>query len=319
MRGKGPVPKPAPGSPASGEQHEVRCGDQLAVACEVGAALRLYSVGDVDVLDGFPAEEVSSAGRGQVLAPWPNRLDGGTYAFEGREGHAALDEPEHGNAIHGLVRWLPWRVVSKAEGAVELGCVLHPQPGYPWRLDLRVEYRLEEDGLTTTARATNLSDRPAPFGLGFHPYLSLGTVIDEAVLHVPAHHRLVADQRGLPTGPAMPVEGTSFDFSAPRRIGETRLDTAYTAITRDRDQRARVVLTSADGTREVTLWTDPGFPHLMVYTGDTLELAERRRQGIAIEPMTCPPNAFRSGRDVIRLDAGASWSGQWGIVPRIEP
>jgi hypothetical protein len=169
----------APGPLQSGEQHEIRRGNQLAVACEVGATLRFYTVGGVDVLDGFPAEEASSVGRGQVLAPWPNRLDGGTYEFEGREGRAALDEPEHGNAIHGLVRWLPWWVVSSGEDFVELGCVLHPQPGYPWRTDLRMEYRLEEAGLTTIARATNRSDRAAPFGLGFHPYLTVGTSIDQ--------------------------------------------------------------------------------------------------------------------------------------------
>jgi aldose 1-epimerase len=305
--------------PASGEQHEIGCGDQLAVACEVGATLRSYSVGGVDVLDGFPAQESSSAGRGQVLAPWPNRLDGGTYSFEAREGRAALDEPEHGNAIHGLVRWLPWRVVSNGEGFVELGCVLHPQPGYPWRIELWIEYRLGEDGLTTTARATNLSDRPAPFGLGFHPYLTVGTRVDQAVLHVPARHRLATDARGLPTGQTVPVEGTPFDFTVPLPVGDIRLDSAYTSLMRDDDGRARVVLVSADGAREITLWTDAGFGHLMVYTGDTLDPPERRRQGIAIEPMTCPPNAFQSGHDVIRLEAGASWSGRWGIAPRIEP
>src|SRR5262245_62491858 len=137
--------------PPSGAQHEIRYGGQRAIACEVGATLRSYAVGGVEVLDGFPVEEGASAGRGQVLAPWPNRLDGGAYTFEGRAGRAALDEPERGNAIHGLVRWLPWQVVGRTEASVELGCVLHPQPGYPWRIELSVAYRLDEDGLSSTA------------------------------------------------------------------------------------------------------------------------------------------------------------------------
>jgi aldose 1-epimerase len=307
------------GRPASGEQHEVRDGDQLAVACEVGATLRSYTVRGIDVVDGFPLHEPASAGRGQVLAPWPNRLDGGRYAFEGVEGRAALDEPERGNAIHGLVRWLPWRVLASGEGSVELGCALHPQPAYPWDLDLRVEYRLDQAGLTSTTTVTNLSDRPAPFGLGFHPYLTVGGPIDRAGLQVPARRRLVADERSLPTGEAVPVEGTPFDFVLPRPIGETRLDTAYTELIRGDDGRARVVVASAGGAGVIELWTDPGFPYLMVYTGDTLEPPERRRQGIAVEPMTCPPNAFRTGQDVIRLEPGVSWSGRWGIVPRIDP
>jgi aldose 1-epimerase len=53
----------------------------------------------------------------------------------------------------------------------------------------------------------------------------------------------------------------------------------------------------------------------MVYTGDTLEPADRRRTGIAIEPMTCPPNAFRTGVDLIELEPGATWRGTWGISP----
>ena len=129
-------------SPPSGAQHEIRHGSHRAIVTEVGATLRHYSVEDADIVDGFGVDEWSPSGRGQVLAPWPNRLDGGKYRFEGRDGQAALDEPELQNAIHGLVRWLPWRTASKSADGVELTCVLHPQPGYPWRLDLQVGYRL---------------------------------------------------------------------------------------------------------------------------------------------------------------------------------
>src|SRR5262245_34474716 len=163
-----------PTLPPSGEQHELRLGRHCAVATEVGATLRSYTVDDVHVLDGFAIGDRSTAGRGQVLAPWPNRLDAGRYSFDGRDAQAALDEPAKRNAIHGLVRWLPWRAVSQTASRVTLACVLHPQPGYPWRLALSVEYRLGDDGLTVTASATNLSDVPAPFGIGFHPYLTVG-------------------------------------------------------------------------------------------------------------------------------------------------
>ena len=82
----------------------------------------------------------------------------------GKEGRAALDEPERRNAIHGLARWLPWQQVSKTEGgeAVTLGCVVHPQPAYPWRLGFQVAYELAADGLTITATATNRSERTGP-------------------------------------------------------------------------------------------------------------------------------------------------------------
>jgi aldose 1-epimerase len=255
------------------------------------------------------------SGRGQVLAPWPNRLGDGRYSFEGRDGRAALDEPDRHNAIHGLVRWLPWQVVSRAQNVLNLACTLHPQPGYPWRLALGIEYRLGRDGLSVTTTATNLDAAPAPFGIGFHPYLKLSSPIDATSLALPARRRLVADDRGLPTGTSA-VSGSTFDFTAARWIGDTVLDTGFTDLRRDPDGMARVELDDTAGGRGVTVWMDERFGYVMVFTGDTLEPVTRRRNAIAIEPMSCPPDALRSGTDLVRLEPGASWSGRWGISPR---
>jgi aldose 1-epimerase len=302
-------------SPRSGEQHEIRHGDHVVVVTEVGATLRAYSAGELDVLDGFGLNEPSPAGRGQVLAPWPNRLDSGRYTFVGRQGRAAIDEPELGNAIHGLVRWLPWLLASKTDEAVTLECVLHPQPAYPWRLELGLEYRLVADGRGVVARATNASAEPAPFGIGFHPYITMGIPVDAVRLTIPASRRVTTDDRGLPVG-EVDVAGSEFDFTGGRPIGATRLDTCFTGLARGSDGRSRAGVETAGGERGVEVWADEAFGYLQAYTGDTLEPASRRRQAVAIEPMTCPPNAFASGIDVIRLEPGAAWSGTWGIAFR---
>ena len=300
--------------PPTGHQHEIRLGGHVAVVGEVGATLRRYAVGERAILDGFGRDERSTGGRGQVLAPWPNRLDAGTYGFGGHRGQAALDEPECGNAIHGLVRWIPWKEIAREDSAVRLGCVLHPQPAYPWRLELEIEYRLEEEGLEVSTRVRNGSDAACPFGIGFHPYLTLGeTSVDTASLTVPAERHLLSDERGLPAGEE-PVAGTAYDFRNAHPIGDTRLDTAFTALTADPSGRSRVLLRDPSG-RGIDLWADPAFRYFMLYTGDTLEPEHRRRQGIAVEPMTCPPNALRTGRDLIRLEPGEPWSGSWGISP----
>ena len=301
-------------SAPSGLQYEISLGNQRAVVTEVGATLRSYTVDDVDVLDGFDIGELSSAGRGQVLAPWPNRLEDGLYTRYGKEGRAALDEPERHNAIHGLVRWLPWSVRGRDDSQVTLGCVLHPQPAYPWRLDLQIAYALDARGLTVTAAATNRSDGPAPFGIGFHPYLTVGASLDEVLLTVPARRRMATDERGLPTIDGG-VEGPPFDFGTQRAIGSTVMDTCFTDLVRDDDGMVRVSVAGPDG-RSASVWAGRGFDYLMVYTGDTLEPALRRRRGIAIEPMTCPANAFRSGLGVLRLQPDRPWTGVWGIEGR---
>ena len=249
-----------------------------------------------------------------MLAPWPNRLDRGKYRFEGRDAQAALDEPELQNAIHGLVRWLPWRMASKSADGVALECVLYPQPGYPWQLDLQVEYRLDGTGLTVSVRAQNAADVAAPFGIGFHPYLTVGMAIDEAILHIPARRWLVTDERELPIEDR-PVVGSNRDFTETRPIGPLRLDTGYTDLVRGSDGLARASLAKPDGSRRVTLWADPSFRYLMVYTGDTLTDASRRRRAVAIEPMTCPPNALCSGIDLVRIEPGQVFEARWGLAP----
>lgn len=306
---------PAPSDLPSGRQFHLGHGDQRAVVTEIGGGLRRYQVDGHDVIDGYAARELCPSGRGQVLAPWPNRLGDGRYEFRGKVGRAPLDEPERRNAIHGLVRWMPWVPVSMAQNVVTMGCRVHPQPAYPWTLDLQVTYRLGREGLTVSVVAANPSaDEAVPFGVGFHPYLTVGVVpVDRAHLQVPARQRLVTDDRGLPTAESA-VAGTEYDFRAGRTVGPTRLDTAFTDLARDERGRATVVLAGPDEGRRASLWVDEAFPYLMVFTADTVEQPGRRRAAVAVEPMTCPPDALRSGTDLVVLDPGARFSGSWGIV-----
>jgi aldose 1-epimerase len=299
----------------TGEQWVIAHGHQEAVVTEVGATLRSYTLGGSAVLDGFGPDDWSHAGRGQVLAPWPNRLGDGKYEWRGERVQAALDEPQLANAIHGFVRWLPWRLEASAQNVVSLRCTIRPTPGYPWSVELRCEYRLRRDGLVVTTEATGAGVAAAPFGIGFHPYLSAGTeLIDTATLVVPAARRLVLDPRGLPTGEVQEVAGTERDFRAGQVVGAVRLDTAFTGLDRGTDGIARASLEDPLTGRGVELWADDRFRYLMCFTADTVE-PERKRRSIAIEPMTCPPDAFRSGKDLVVLEPGETWEASWGLHP----
>ncbi|MDQ2895787.1 MAG: galactose mutarotase, partial [Actinomycetota bacterium] len=182
----------------SGEQHTITHGAQRVVAVQVGGGLRSYSADGQDVLDGYAPGEMCSGGRGQLLAPWPNRVAGGRWQHAGRPMQLALTEPEAGNAIHGLVRWAAWAVAEHEPDRVRLIHRLHPQPGWPGTLDLRVEYRLTADGLTVASEAVNVGPEPCPYGIGAHPYLTLGTPsIDPILLELPARSRLQADDQGI--------------------------------------------------------------------------------------------------------------------------
>ena len=297
----------------SGEQIEIAHGDQRVVVVEVGGGLRAYSAGGRELLDGYAADEQCPSGRGQVLIPWPNRLEDGSYEFEGRPHQAPLDELEARNAIHGLVRWTGWSVGEREASRVVMEHGLHPRPGYPFSLALSIEYTLSDDGLSIATTATNVGPDPCPYGCGAHPYLTLGTpTVDSLVLMAPARTVLTSDERGLPTGRSA-VAGTEYDFAEPRAIGTTRLDNCFTDLERD-GGCARVELRSPDGSG-LTVWMDEAYGYVMLFTGDPLPDVDRR--SIAVEPMTCPPNAFRSGEALIRLEPGGSFTSTWGITPTL--
>lgn len=251
--------------PPSGEQFELAAGEHRVVAVEVGGGIREWD----GVLLGFGEDEMCSSGRGQVLAPWPNRLAGGRYQWDGEELQLPVNEVSTGSAIHGLVRWASWHAVEREPARVLLEYVLHPQPGYPFTVRLRVEYRLAETGLTVRTEAENVGERACPFGVGHHPYVLAPTGrVDDLVLD------------GEP-------------------VGDRDLDE-----TRHKPDGWRVEL------GEVAVWADDAWAWLQVFTGDLPDIG---RRGLAVEPMTCPPQAFRTGESMIRLEPGQRWSGEWGI------
>ncbi|MEH1016111.1 aldose 1-epimerase family protein [Micromonospora sp. CPCC 206060] len=298
----------------SGAQWTIAAAGHEAVVVEVGGGLRTYRSDGVDHLDGYGPDEVCPGSAGQVLAPWPNRIRDGRYTFGNRELQLALTEPARQVAIHGLVNWATWRLEEQKPDAVTVVYDLPATPGYPWPLRLRTRWSVGAAGLRADHEVTNTGPEDCPFGFSVHPYLQLpGVAVDDIRLRVPGRSRLMLDARLLPMG-ITDVAGTDHDYTEPRRIGPAVLDLAFCDVIREPDGGSRVSLTAPDGTAGVSLWADEQFGWWQVYTGDTLS-GERHRRSVAVEPMTCPPDAFRSGRDVMVLPAGHTWRAAWGIQP----
>ncbi|MCV2491222.1 aldose 1-epimerase family protein [Geodermatophilus sp. YIM 151500] len=273
-----------------------------------GGGLRELVVGDWAVLDGYPAGTVPDGRRGGVLLPWPNRIRDGRWRWEGQDLQLDVASPEKPTAMHGLLSWQPWTVVAADGAAVTVGTVVEPRSGYPFRLATAIDYALAPDRLTVTVRVRNEGNGAAPFGAGMHPYLSVGATadgdVDDAELAVPARTALDLDG-GLPTGGRSPFEG------AVGRLGGRALDDAVTDLVRDGDGWARTTLRGAAGTLELAV--DPTWRWLQLYTGDTLPEGQRRRS-VAVEPMTCPPNALADGVDLVVLAPGEAWAGTWSLA-----
>jgi aldose 1-epimerase len=296
----------------SGTQWSIESGEHRATVVEVGGVLRSYAVGAREIVDGFGTDEPSPASAGQILAPWPNRIRDGQYTFEGTAYQLALTEPARHNAIHGLTNWARWSLAEQTADAVTLTFDLPPQVGYPFALTLTTRWSVSADGLRCEQRVTNTGDTNAPWGYSVHPYLRLpGVPVNDTLLRVPGRIRVLADSRLLPIG-AVKVAGTEYDFVAPRKVGELVLDTTFGEIQAEADGTSSVTIAAPDGSAEVHVWGDGTFKWWQVFSGDTLH-GERFRRSFAIEPMTCPPDAFRSGRDLIVLEPGTTWSATWGV------
>jgi aldose 1-epimerase len=308
---------PASGPP-TGAQFALRRDGRRAVVTEVGAGLRSWCVDGEELLDTFAADAPADSYRGKVLAPWPNRIRDGRYVFAGVEHRTPVTEPERSTALHGLVLGERFAAVRRSTQAVTLASDLRPRPGYPFALRVEVDYELGADGLAFALRATNTGAGPAPFGGGLHPYLRApgGGLVDDAVLEIPAATRVPVDDRMLPSGPPAAVAGTDDDFTRARRVGPQRIDTCFGDLARHGDGRARVRLTAPGAECEIEVWMDEAFRYVHVYTADAVDDLARARAGIAIEPITCAPDAFNSGAGLEVLEPGASFTSRCGLEAR---
>lgn len=294
--------------PPTGEQFEITSGATTAVVTEVGAGLRALTVGGRALVETFDVGVRPPRGLGNVLVPWPNRTAGGRWEWNGAAQQLALTEPSAGNAIHGLLRHVLYRPDAAQPGEITLRAVVPVQPGWPVPLDTAVHYALDPTGLTVTHTVRNVGEEPVPFGIGAHPYLRAGDAdVDDCVLTLAASTSLPLDG-GLPTGPAVPVPA-ELDLRGGRRIGDLDLDHAFGGCAPAAgDTLIRHRLAATDGTTE--LWAEPVFAWAQVFTPSTLV---GRGRGVAVEPMTCPPDALNSGVGLITLAPGQEWSGRWGI------
>ncbi|MEJ7706103.1 MAG: aldose 1-epimerase family protein [Nocardioidaceae bacterium] len=290
----------------------LQAGGYAATVTQVGATLRELTYQRSELIRGFAPSEMMPLYRGAVLAPWPNRISDGRYNFGGERHQLALNEPERASALHGLVAFAEWRMVDRSHSRLTMANRLWPQPGYPFHLDLEMSYALSAEGLTWRLTATNGGTQAAPYGCSIHPYfVAGGGRVDDWKLELPAREYLDVDEMLLRPREVQSVEGSTFDFRTPRTIGAIQIDNAYTGLSFDDSGYAVARLRHHDG-HGVELQWDRSCPWVQVHTADRPE-PEVDRVALAMEPMTCPPDAFRTGTDLITLAPGDSRTVEWSV------
>ena len=254
-----------------------------------------------------PAARTEGGFPGAVLAPWPNRIAGASYVHDETTYELPVTEEETGAAIHGLLHDTQLSVLSSTEDSVHLTGFLEPTEGYPFRLEISLIYRVAAAfGLSTTLSVRYIPDdadpdvddfdkasqAPAPFAAGFHPYLTAGAAkLEECRLRLPAQVMALTKADGQLIG-RQKVKG-DFDLTAGPLLTGRTIDHAFTSL----PQQWSAELIHGPSGFLVRMIGDT--PWVQVYTGERLD-----RAGVAVEPMTSPPNAFNSGEDVVHLAPG---------------
>lgn len=300
---------------ANGQLATLKAHGYTARIATVGATLCRLDWQGRDLVRGFDPDQVRPGFSGALLAPWPNRVVDARYSWDGVPQQLPVTEPERGHALHGLVFNADFEIMHHREDALSLSGLIPVQAGYPSAVRLEVEFRVEPQGVRTELSATNIGQVAAPFGWGSHSYLvAPGQRVDEWTLDLPAQRlQLTSTGRLLPAGMADACDVPELDFRSPRPVGTAKIDHAYTALLARPDGSHRVAVTDAAGDGAQISW-DSACGWVQVHTADHADPA-LDRTGLAIEPMSCPPGAYNSGDDLIRLEPGAVRRTWWRIGP----
>lgn len=292
-----------------GQVITLHSGTSRAEITTVGAHLRRFEVDGRAAIVPF-GDDLPWGAHGAVLAPWPNRIAGGSYTWQGRSFQLPITEAERNTAIHGLVMGQEWAATAGVDHAT-LTTRLEPSAGYPFPLLLRVCYDLRGPDLTVSFSAENLGEEVAPFGVGFHPWLAPGPAgLEAATLEFDVGSWFPTDSRLIPLEEAAVPE--HYDFTSPRVFGDTAIDDAFGRPGPDAAGRSWVHLRGDDGIT-VSAWMHSPLQIWQLCS----EPGPAPRGGLAVEPMSCPADAFNSGDRLHSLVPGVPFEAQWGL--RIEP
>jgi aldose 1-epimerase len=289
-------------------------GHLVAEITRVGAALRYLAIDGVELVEPGVFDSLSPFCEGVVMAPWPNRTDGGKWTYEGRTLELPINLHAQQNANHGLLLDHHYDVLAQTESSVTLGALIHARLGYPFDVQTSVTYELVDGGVKVTHHAENLSAAVAPYAVGGHPYFKIaGVDTEDLFLRSDAATVLVVDDRQIPTG-TMPTAHSRFDMRSGVRIGDNFYDHDFTDLARDSHGLAHTYLTATDG-RGFDVWQDENFKHTVIFTPDFYfaNVGDAKRYACAIEPQTSGPNSFNSGEDLLWLKQGHRFSATWGV------
>jgi aldose 1-epimerase len=251
-----------------------------------------------------------------LLHPWANRLSDWDYVQGAhrvtlhRDSPVLKADPDTGLPIHGALAACPhWELVDLANdgGAQRADAVLdyaaHPElmEVFPFAHRLTLQVALSDRELSVELRVSATGDEAVPISFGFHPYLRLpGSRREAWQLELPVRRRVVLDEDGIPTGGHERLRAGALSGA----LGERTFDDSFDELSGEPP-----VFSIADAGRELQVRYEEGYPVGQVY-------APEGSGFIAVEPMTAPVDALRSGQELRTVSPGGTFTARFAIAVR---
>lgn len=298
-------------------------GASASIAPSVGNRAFAFTVHGKNLLY-FPAPDIAAPRAKSLngipfLAPWANRMaeggfwaNGKKYEFNPNLGSLRLDRNDI--AIHGMLIASPlWKVIDLGADAhsahvtsrLEFWRYPNLMANWPFPHSYEMTYTLANGTLEVTTKIKNLSAKPMPVVIGFHPFFHIpGLPRTEASIHIPARLHVEADKLLVPTGVMKPAELPEWIS-----LRDRRFDDGYTDLVRDSDGRA--IFIEKAGTKQIQVLFGPHYPVAVVW-------APPGREFVCFEPMAAITNGanlahYGKYKDLQTLAPGATWEGRFWV------
>lgn len=295
-----------------------KMGTEISLLPAYGASLHAFRIplrerdrahqpvgsnGLFNVIDGYKdldevKKEMGRTFKSPKLSPFPCRIDGGKYRFEGKE-YAFGKLFGDGNAIHGLLYDKAFVVTNQSIGdgsaAVTLTYLYKKEdPAYPFPYSCQVKYILHTGYLLEVqTTVTNMGEGTIPIADGWHPYFRLGGKIDDWWLQFNAATIVEFTKQLVPSGRLLKYDA----FNKSRLIGHTQLDNCF-VLEAGKTNPACELFNPATGLR-ISFCTDAAYPYLQLYTPPG-------RESVAVENLSAAPDCLNNKMGLTLLPPGDS-------------
>jgi len=225
---------------------------------------------------------------GILLFPFPNRLAKGSYSHLGRNFSFPINEERTSNNLHAIInKEFILKDVDLEKGSITLVYIHSGSYGpYPFSSKVMIEYSLGNSQLDVKMQILNKEEHEIPVGIGSHPYFNFGLPIEDVLLEIPSKEFVQVNEDLIPNGHI--VRDNS--FSKLKKIGATEFDTCYVL---DDRQVCHIYVPERD--MHFYLKQDSGrLPYLHIFIPSA-------RDSIALEPVSCIPDAFNNGIGLVQL------------------